>query len=109
MVQEAYAEASAHREDYFCHEGLPLFLWLRGVVGNKLLELHRRHLGTRMRAAGREVCLQGAASPDATSAALARELTCRATRPSLAAARAETNARLQEALHAMDPIDREAL
>jgi RNA polymerase sigma-70 factor, ECF subfamily len=109
VVQEAYAEASAHRDDYFRQQRLPLFLWLRGVVGNKLLELHRRHLGTRMRAAGREVSLQGAASPDATSAALAEQLTGHATRPSVAAARAETKTRLHEALHVMEPIDREVL
>src|SRR3954468_19313924 len=47
--QEAYAEAAAHREDYFRQRTVPVFLWLRGIVINKLLELHRHHLGTHMR------------------------------------------------------------
>ena len=45
VVQEAFLEASTHRERFFREEvSVPLFLWLRGVVSNKLLELHR-HLG----------------------------------------------------------------
>lgn len=60
VVQDAFAEASAHREDYFRTPTVPLFLWLRGVVSNKLLELHRHHLGTRMRDAKRELPLDGA-------------------------------------------------
>ena len=36
---------------------MPFFLWLRGIAGNKLLELHRYHLGTPMRDARREVSL----------------------------------------------------
>ena len=35
----------------------PLFLWLRLVVGERLMKLHRHHLGTQMRDAGREVSL----------------------------------------------------
>ena len=88
---------------------MPFFLWLRGIVGNKLLELHRFHLGTQMRDAGREVSLYRGTMPEASSAALAAQLLGHATRPSEAAIRAEVKIRLQEALNAMDPIDREVL
>ena len=47
--------------------------------------------------------------PEATSAALAAQLLGRDTRPSVAAIRAERQRRLQEALNAMDPMDREVL
>jgi RNA polymerase sigma-70 factor, ECF subfamily len=86
---------------------LPFFLWLRGVVGNKLRELHRHHLATQMRDAGREVSLYRGTMPEASSAALADQLLGHATRPSEAAIRAEMKIRLQEALNVMDPIDRE--
>src|ERR687883_426486 len=43
VVQDAFAEASAHRADYFRAAATPLFLWLRGVAANKLLEVHRHH------------------------------------------------------------------
>ena len=62
-----------------------------------------------MRDARREVSLYRGALPDATSAALAAQLLGHETRPSEAAVRAEAKIRLQEALNAMDPIDREVL
>ena len=88
---------------------MPFFLWLRGIAGHKLLELHRRHLGTPMRDARREVSLYRGALPGATSAALAAQLLGHQTRPSEAAVRAEAKIRLQEALNGMDPLDREVL
>src|SRR5687768_2136661 len=58
VVQDAYLEATANRDAYFREpEAVPIFLWLRGVVRNKLLEVHRHHIGTMMRDAGREVSL----------------------------------------------------
>jgi RNA polymerase sigma-70 factor (ECF subfamily) len=109
VIQEAYLEATEHRAEYLRQPALPFFLWLRGIVGNKLRELHRHHLGTQMRDAGREVSLYRSALPEATSAALAAQLMGHATRPSEAAMRAEVKVRLQEALNAMDPLDREVL
>jgi RNA polymerase sigma-70 factor, ECF subfamily len=109
VVQEAYLEASEHRADYLRRPTMPFLLWLRGIAGNKLRELHRHHLGTQMRDAGREVSLFRGMMPEATSAALAAQLLGHATRPSEAAARAEAKALLQAALNAMDPIDREVL
>jgi RNA polymerase sigma-70 factor, ECF subfamily len=110
VVQDAFAEAAAHRGDYFrVSPTVPLFLWLRGVVGNKLLEVHRHHLGTRMRDARRELAPEPPAGPGDTSAALCAHLTGHLTRPSLAAVRAEVRARLAGALDAMEPTDREVL
>ena len=38
VVQEAYVGAAAQRADYFGQpQALPLFLWLRGIVANKVL------------------------------------------------------------------------
>lgn len=109
VIQEAFLEASRHRAEYLRRTDPPLFLWLRGIVGNKLRELHRHHLGTKMRDAGRDVSIYRGAMPEATSAALAARLLGHATRPSEAAVRAEAKALLLAALNAMDPIDREVL
>ena len=110
VVQDAFAEASAHRADYFGAEpGVPLFLWLRGVVSNKLLEVTRHHLGTRMRDAKRELPLDGWRGPNDTSGLLCDQLTAGLTRPSVAVAREEVKARLAAALEAMHPTDREVL
>jgi RNA polymerase sigma-70 factor, ECF subfamily len=71
--------------------------------------VHRRHLGIQARDAGREVQLLDRPLPGASSAALAAQLLGRDTRPSVAAIRAERQRRLQEALNAIDPVDREVL
>jgi RNA polymerase sigma-70 factor (ECF subfamily) len=109
VIQDVFVQATQHRDDYLRQQRFPLFLWLRGIAGNRLLELHRYHLGTQMRAAGREVSLYQGSLPAATSAALAAQLVGRYTTPSQAAMRAEMKVRLQEALNRLDPIDREVL
>jgi len=109
VIQEVYLSVAQHLAEYQKQESLPFFLWLRGVAGNKLRELHRHHLGTQMRDAGREVSLYHGTMPETTSAALAAQLLGHATRPSEAAIRAEVKIRLQEALNSMDPLDREVL
>jgi RNA polymerase sigma-70 factor (ECF subfamily) len=109
VIQDAYLEAAARLEEYLRNPKLPLFLWLRLVVGERLSKLHRKHLGAKMRDAGREVSLYRAALPAASSAALAAQLLGKHTSPTEAAVRAERMLRLQEALNSLDPIDREVL
>jgi RNA polymerase sigma-70 factor (ECF subfamily) len=109
VIQEAYLEASARLAEYVQKPTMPFFLWLRFLAGQKLVTLHRHHLGTRMRDAGREVSLYRGRLPEASSAALAAQLLGHETRPSEAAVRAELKIRLQEALNSMDALDREIL
>jgi RNA polymerase sigma-70 factor (ECF subfamily) len=109
VIQEAFLEASARLPEYLQQPSMPFFLWLRFLTGQKLMELHRHHLGTQMRDAAREVSLYRGALPEASSAALAAQLVGHDTRPSEAAIRAERKIRLQEALNSMDPLDREVL
>jgi len=109
VVQEVYLAASRSLPDYLRQPAMPFFLWLRGIAGNKLLELHRHHLGTSMRDARREVSLYRGSLPATTSAALAAHLLGRLSRPSEAAVRVEMKVRLQEALNQIDPVDREVL
>lgn len=109
VVQEAFVRASAHRDDFFRAPAMPLFLWLRKIVVNKLFELHRHHLGTQMRDANRDRPLEAPCYPGDSSAALSAHLTAGLTRPSVAAVRGEVKERLAEALDTMDPTDREVL
>lgn len=109
VVQEAYVDAVARLEEYLRDPRLPLFLWLRLVVGERLLKLHRHHLGTQMRDVGLEVSLYREALPAASSAALAAQLLGQHTSPTQAAVRAERMLRLQEALNTLEPMDREVL
>jgi RNA polymerase sigma-70 factor (ECF subfamily) len=109
VLQEAYVEVVERLEEYLRDPKLPLFLWLRLVVGERLLKLHRHHLGTQMRDVGREVSLFRGALPAASSAALAAQLFGQHTSPTQAVVRAERILRLQEALNTLDPMDREIL
>src|SRR5262249_17749006 len=56
VLQETFIAATARREEFFRQSTQPLFLWLRWMVGNTLLELHRHHLGAQMRETRREAC-----------------------------------------------------
>jgi RNA polymerase sigma-70 factor (ECF subfamily) len=109
VIQDAYLEVATRLAEYLRNPELPLFLWLRLVVGERLATLHRHHLGTQMRDAGREVSLYRDALPVASSAALAAQLLGKQTSPTQAAVRAERMLRIQEALNTLDPLDREVL
>ncbi|HZU37836.1 MAG TPA: sigma-70 family RNA polymerase sigma factor [Gemmataceae bacterium] len=109
VIQEAFLDASRQVADYVKDPTIPFFLWLRLVTSQRLVALHRRHLGTQARNAGRDVALFHGPYPEASSAALAERLLGRDTRPSEAAVRAERAVRLQEGLNALEPLDREVL
>lgn len=109
VVQEAYLAVRGKFAQYQTDARLPFFLWLRLEVGQKLVDLHRFHLGTQMRDAGQEVSLHRGALPQVTSLSLAEHLLGKLTTASRAAMRAELKIRVQEALNSMDPHDREVL
>jgi len=109
VMQEAHVEVVTRLNEYLSEPKYPLFLWLRLIVGERLLKLHRHHLGTQMRDAALEVSIYRGALPAASSAALAAQLLGKHTSPTQAAVRAERMMRLQEALNALDPMDREVL
>jgi RNA polymerase sigma-70 factor (ECF subfamily) len=110
VIQEAYLDAARRLSEYAREaDRMPFYLWLRFLVGQKILDSHRRHLGAQARDAGREIALYRGPMPEASSAAIAAQLIGRQTSPSQAAIRAERKLRLQEALNRMDPIDREVL
>jgi RNA polymerase sigma-70 factor, ECF subfamily len=110
VLQEAFLDLAEKLPDYARQRSeIPLFLWLRLVTGERLLRVHRQHLGTAMRDAGREVSLYRGALPQASSVSLAAQLLGRYTSASQAIIRAEVQLQLQQALNGMDPTDREII
>jgi RNA polymerase sigma-70 factor, ECF subfamily len=109
VIQETYLEASGRLAEYLRKPALPFPVWLQFLAGQKLVTLHRHHLGCQMRAAGREVSLRPAGPAESPSAAPAGQVPGREERPSEAVARAERRDRLREALDALDLPDREIL
>jgi RNA polymerase sigma-70 factor, ECF subfamily len=109
VIQEAYLEIARNLPEYLRHPKMPFFLWLRYITGQKLISLHRHHLGTQMRDAEQEVSLYRGALPEANSISLAAHLLGHLTSASRAAIRAEEQIQVQEALNSLEAMDREIL
>src|SRR5262245_28581349 len=109
VLQEAYLDVARRFPEYAAAPTVSFYLWLRTLTGQRLIDLHRQHLGAQMRDAGREVSLYRGALPQASSASLAQQMLAGLTSPTQAAVRAERQMLLQEALNGMDPLDREVV
>ena len=110
VLQEAFIEAATRLDDYRkCNDKMSFFLWLRFITMQKLIQLHRRHIGAQARDANREVAIFRSYSPQATSMVLAAQLLGKMTSPSHAAMRKENKHRIEKGLSEMDSIDREVL
>jgi RNA polymerase sigma-70 factor (ECF subfamily) len=107
VLQEAYLDAARLLPEYLETPPLPLFLWLRQLVGTRLAKAHRHHLATAARDVRREAGPEPV--PAASSVALAEHLIATNPRPSEEAARQELRDRLFSTLEQMDPLDREVL
>src|SRR5256885_4868164 len=55
VLQEAYLDLAKELPQFAENRAFSPYLWLRLVTGQRLMQIHRRHLGTAMRDAGREV------------------------------------------------------
>jgi RNA polymerase sigma-70 factor (ECF subfamily) len=109
VLQEAYLDVARRFPEYVAAPTVSFYLWLRALTGQRLIDLHRQHLGAQMRDAGREVSLYRGALPQASSVSLAQQMLAGLTSPTQAAVRAELQLQLQEALNSMDPLDREVV
>jgi RNA polymerase sigma-70 factor, ECF subfamily len=109
VVQDAYLTVRGKFSQYSVDQRLPFFLWLRLEVGQKLVDVHRFHLGAKMRDAGQEVSLHRGPLPQVSCVSLAEHLLGKLSTASHTAMRVELKLRVQEALNSMDANDREVL
>jgi RNA polymerase sigma-70 factor (ECF subfamily) len=107
VLQEGYLAAAKRLKHY--DGSVSPFVWLRGIVLQTLIDLHRRHLGAQKRDAARDVHMGAMRYPEATSTSLAFQLAGDFTSPSQAAARAEVFEMVEEAISGMKPVDQEVL
>ncbi len=109
VLQETYINAEK-RIDHFLHDSPEgFFIWLRLLVNQTMIDIHRRHLGTQARDAKKEKSLSGGWSAESTSFSLSHHLLGHLTSPSQAAVRAELSDQLSLALETMGDLDREVL
>jgi RNA polymerase sigma-70 factor (ECF subfamily) len=108
-VDPSDIEASCRLGDYLDDPPMSPFLWLRFLTSQRLMAIHRQHLGVQKRAAEREVSLHRPFNAPTDSLTLSCDLVDRLTSPSLAALRNEMYACVQEFIDSMEPLDREIL
>ncbi len=109
VLQEAFVAACDRLEHYLRDPSFTLFVWLRMIVAQTLIDVHRRHFGTGMRSTGREVSMGGPRYPQTTSFSLASQLVGTQTSPSGAAQRDETSEALAKAIEKMSDLDQETI
>ena len=109
VVQEAYLECERRLQAYLAEPAAPPFLWARFLALERLLQLHREHLGRQKRDAAREVSIHQGRVAGASSWAIAARLVDRHTTPTQAARRSESRERVTAAFEEMDELDREIL
>jgi len=109
VVQETYLSV-LHRAPAFFKEKrrYPFFLWLRMETLQKLVDVHRFHLGAKMRSAYGEISLHGN-SPTVSSASMAGQLIGKLSTGSVVAIRAEVRQMIEDLLNQLTADDREVL
>jgi RNA polymerase sigma-70 factor, ECF subfamily len=107
ILESVRREAARRQDELDGSTAADPFLWLRQITGEVLMLLHRERLGQDIRG---DISLYQGALPETKSVSLAAHLLGQgAGADDQAADRAEQKLLLQEALNAMDPIDREVL
>lgn len=109
VLQEAWVAAHARIDSFLDDSTLSMFVWLRWIVSQTIVDIHRHHLGTQMRDAYREISADPRDLQRTTAASIANQLLARLSSPSQVAIREETARMLKETLESMDTIDREVL
>jgi RNA polymerase sigma-70 factor (ECF subfamily) len=101
VLQETFLEAEKRLQAYR-DDDKPFLVWIRLITQQTMIDLHRKHLGAKMRTAGKEV----AAPQSGTMSGL---FVGHITSPSRAMMREEIRTKIEGALQEMDEIDREVL
>jgi RNA polymerase sigma-70 factor, ECF subfamily len=108
VVQESLVAAHQQFSDFLLKRPLPFAAWLRQLAWERILKLHRHHIGAQKRSVGREQQWP-ADLPDESAQLLAGRLAASGTSPSRRVIRDELRDRVRAALGRLAPNDREIL
>ena len=106
VVQETMTVAAARLPVYLVERPIPFYPWLRQIAWQKLVDLHRQHVGAKRRSVVHEASI---GLPAESSVQLVDYLLADATSPSMQLARREIRQRVRRALAELPDRDREVL
>ena len=109
VLQDVFVEVVRRIQEYLDEPAVPVFIWLRQITNQILIDTHRKYLGTKMRDVNQEVNLLWGGSVDASSGLLAEQLADSLSTPSQRVVRSEKAAEVRIALGELSPADREVL
>lgn len=109
VMQQVYVEAQSRLRHFASNPALSFYGWLRQITLQTLVDVHRRHLGTKKRDAKQEVSLFAQLNTQSAAQSLAQQLADSLTSPSQAAVKREMVGQLRGVIESMDEIDREVL
>jgi RNA polymerase sigma-70 factor, ECF subfamily len=107
VLQEAFIDISNRVQDYNANPTMPVYVWLRFLIEQRLHALYRTHLGAQKRDVRVELPLHGG-SPGVTSV-VAERLIAQLSTPSTAVRREERCDQLAAALAQLTEADQEVL
>ena len=102
VLQDGYIEAQQRIDEYLRQPKVSFFIWIRGMVWNRLQKLQRAHIGTQRRSVSREERIN---LPEGSSVAVAMALTT----PSEKMAKAELHNSIQKAINDLSESDRDVI
>ncbi|MCC9599408.1 sigma-70 family RNA polymerase sigma factor [Stieleria sp. JC731] len=111
ILQEAFLAAKARLKHYLANEKHTVFAWLRMIVIQTMVDVHRRHLGAGKRSAQREIKLSSpnAHYPQTTAVSIADRIAAQQTTPSGVAVRGEELQVLEKAIATLTEQDQEII
>ena len=109
VLQESWIAALSRIDSFLESSDVSFFVWLRWIVCQTVVDLHRHHLGTKMRDAYREITSGQRDLQRSTAASMIGQIVAALSTPSQIAIREESAKQIQDAVESMDEIDREVL
>ncbi|MCA9185346.1 MAG: sigma-70 family RNA polymerase sigma factor [Pirellulaceae bacterium] len=108
IAQDTIAEAARRLPNISDELDVPVFVWLRQLALQRVIQVHRMHLAAGKRSVAKE-CRLGANAVDSVADKMARRLVAQQNSPSEMAARHEVCQRVRQALMDLATPDREVL
>lgn len=110
VLQEAYIDA-VRRVGHFVDsdESVSLYLWLRQITEQSMIDIHRRHLRAKKRDVRRDISIDRDRSSRLNGSGSGFRLASNHTSPSIRAIRFEQETAIDVALTMLSPRDREVI